>query len=54
MLDVFGFSLEIEFVKVVVNGNESERWEMLKCYYVDKNLVLFGLFSFFGINLNEK
>lgn len=54
MSDALGFSSEIELAKAVVNGNESERREMLKRYYVDKNPVLSGLSSFSGTNLNEK
>jgi len=58
MSDALGFSSEIDLAKVVVNGNESERLEMLKRYYVDKNPVLSSLSSFLdtpsGENLNEK
>ena len=53
MSDALGFGSEIELAKAVVNGNESERREMLKRYYVDKNPVLSGLSSFSGSNLNE-
>lgn len=58
MSDALGFSSEIDLAKAVVNGNESERWEMLKRYYVDKNPILSGLSSFTrttsGENVNEK
>ena len=54
MSDALGFSSEIELAKAVVSGNESERREMLKRYYVDKNPVLSGLSSFSEANLNEK
>ena len=46
MSDALGFSSEIDFANAVVNGSESERREMLKRYYVDKNPVLSGLSSF--------
>lgn len=54
MSDALGFSWEIELAKAVVSGNECERREMLKRYYVDKNPVLSGLSSFSGANLNEQ
>jgi len=58
MSDALGFSSEIDLAKAVVNGNESDRREMLKRYYVDKNPVLSGLSSFSdkpsGENMNEK
>lgn len=58
MSDALGFSSEIDLAKAVVNGSESERREMLKRYYVEKNPVLSGLSSFSGtssvVNLNEK
>ena len=58
MSDSLGFSSEIELAKAVVNGNESERREMLKRYYVGKNPSLSELSSFTetpsGDNPNEK
>lgn len=58
MSDALGFSSEIDLAKAVVNCNESERREMLKRYYVDKNPILSGLSSFTrttsGENVNEK
>ena len=46
MSDQLGFSSEIDLAKAVVANSVTERWEMLKCFYVDKNPVLSGLSCF--------
>ena len=46
MSDKFGFSSQIDFAKAVVRSNDTERWEMLKRYYVTRNPVLSGLSNF--------
>ena len=46
MSDTFGFSSQVDFAKAVVRSNDTERWEMLKRYYVTSNLVLSGLSNF--------
>ena len=44
--DQLGFSSEIDLAKAVVANSVTERWEMLKRFYVDKNAVLSGLSCF--------
>ena len=46
MSDKFGFSSQVDFAKAVVRSNDTERWEMLKRYYVTSNPVLSGLSNF--------
>ena len=46
MSDQLGFSSEIDLAKAVVANSVTERWEMLKRFYVDKNAVLSGLSCF--------
>ena len=43
MSDQLGFSSEIDLAKAVVANSVTERWEMLKRFYVDKNSVLSAL-----------
>ena len=38
-----GFSSEIDLAKAFVANSVTERWEMLKGFYVDKNPVLSGV-----------
>ena len=42
----FGFSSEVDFAKAVVRSNDTERWEMLKSYYVTRHPVLSGLSNY--------
>ena len=44
--DQLGFFSEIDLAKAVVANSVTERWEMLKRFYVDKNAVLSGLSCF--------
>ena len=44
--DQLGFSSEIDLAKAVVANSVTERWEMLKRFYVDKNAVLSCLSCF--------
>ena len=46
MSDQLSFSAEIDLAKAVVTNSVTERWEMLKRFYVDKNPVLSGLSCF--------
>ena len=46
MSDKFGFSSQVDFAKAVVRSNDTERWEILKRYYVTSNPVLSGLSNF--------